>query len=80
MRGEVHCYKSGDFSTREDTLLCGASVARVMSIGFQFSPGWYALFIAFFLAWLTLALFRRKSVERKEAKEQFVLGLLGRVR
>jgi uncharacterized membrane protein len=48
-----------------------------MSIGVQFSPGWYALFLAFFLAWLTLALLRRKGVERKEAKEQFVLGLLG---
>jgi len=48
-----------------------------MSIGVQSSPGWYALFVAFFLAWLTLALFRRKGVERKEAKEQFVLGLLG---
>jgi len=48
-----------------------------MSIGVQFSPGWYALFVAFFLAWLTLALLRRKGVERKEVKEQFVLGLLG---
>jgi fatty acid desaturase len=48
-----------------------------MPIGVQFSPGWYALFVAFFLAWLMLTLFRRKGVERKEAKEQFVLGLLG---
>jgi hypothetical protein len=70
--------KTLEFSRQvEDTLLCGASVARAMSIGVQFSPGWYALFVAFFLAWLMLALFRRKGVERKEAKEQFVLGLLG---
>lgn len=48
-----------------------------MSIAIQFSPGWYALFAAFFLAWLTLALFRRKNLERKEAKEQLVFGLLG---
>ena len=71
-------HKALEFSRQvEDTLLCDASVARAMSIGVQFSPGWYALFVAFFLAWLTLALFRRKGVERKEAKEQFVLGLLG---
>jgi len=48
-----------------------------MSIGVQFSPGWYALFVAFFLAWLMLALLRRKGFGRKEVKEQFVLGLLG---
>ncbi len=48
-----------------------------MSLSIQFSPGWYALFIAFLLAWLTLTLFRRKRVKLKEAKEQLVLGLLG---
>jgi hypothetical protein len=41
-----------------------------MSIGVQFSPGWYALFVAFFLAWLTLALFRRKGVERKDERRK----------
>lgn len=77
VRGKAPCYMFGDCGTREDTLLCSASVARAMSISVQFSPGWYALFVAFFLAWLTLALLRRKSVGRREAKEQFVLGLLG---
>lgn len=48
-----------------------------MSIDVQFSPGWYALFAAFFIAWLALTLFRRKGDGRKEGKEQFVLGLLG---
>jgi hypothetical protein len=61
----------------KNTFLWSASVARAMLISVQFSPAWYALFVAFFLAWLTLALFRRKGVERKEAKEQFVLGLIG---
>jgi fatty acid desaturase len=38
---------------------------------------WYALFFAFLLAWLILAIVRRKSTGKKEAKEQFILGLLG---
>ena len=48
-----------------------------MAFDFQFSQSWYALFFAFLLAWLTLAIVRRKSTGKKEAKEQFILGLLG---
>ena len=42
-----------------------------------FSPYWYVLFFAFLLAWLGLAVLRRKHITKKEAKEQFTLGLLG---
>jgi O-antigen/teichoic acid export membrane protein len=48
-----------------------------MAFDFHFSQSWYALFFAFLLAWLTLAIVRRKSTGKKEAKEQFILGLLG---
>jgi len=48
-----------------------------MALDFHFSQSWYALFFAFLLAWLTLAIVRRKSTGKKEAKEQFILGLLG---
>jgi O-antigen/teichoic acid export membrane protein len=48
-----------------------------MAFDFHFSQSWYALFFAFLLAWLTLAIVRRKSTRKKEAKEQFILGLLG---
>ena len=53
------------------------NIACGMIFDIQFSPSWYALFFAFLLAWLTLAIVRRKRTERKEAKEQFVLGLVG---
>lgn len=43
----------------------------------HFSPSWYVLFFAFFLAWLLLAFMRRKLAEKKEVKEQLVLGILG---
>jgi O-antigen/teichoic acid export membrane protein len=48
-----------------------------MAFDFQFSQGWYVLFFAFLLAWLALAIIRRKHLGKKEAKEQFILGLLG---
>jgi O-antigen/teichoic acid export membrane protein len=48
-----------------------------MPFDFQFSQGWYVLFFTFLLAWLALAIVRRKCLGKKEAKEQFVLGLLG---
>ncbi len=48
-----------------------------MAFDFHFSQSWYALFFAFLLAWLILAIVRRKSTGKKEAKEQFILGLLG---
>ena len=48
-----------------------------MTFDFQFSQSWYVLFFAFLLAWLTLAIIRRKHLGKKEAKEQFILGLLG---
>jgi O-antigen/teichoic acid export membrane protein len=43
----------------------------------QFSISWYVLFFAFLLAWLMLAVLRRKHIAKKEAKEQLILGLLG---
>ena len=48
-----------------------------MAFDVQFSPIWYVLFSAFLLAWLILAIMRRKHIKKKEAKEQFILGLLG---
>jgi hypothetical protein len=48
-----------------------------MPFDVQFSQSWYVLFSAFLLAWLLLTIMRRKHMGRKEAKEQFVLGLLG---
>ena len=48
-----------------------------MAFDVHFSQSWYALFFAFLLAWLTLAIVRRRSTGKKEAKEQFILGLLG---
>jgi len=48
-----------------------------MTFDFQFSQSWYVLFFAFLLAWLTLAIIRRKHLGKKEAKEQLILGLLG---
>ncbi len=48
-----------------------------MAFDVQFSQSWYVLFAAFLLAWLLLTIMRRKHMGRKEAKEQFVLGLLG---
>ena len=48
-----------------------------MSFAVQFSSSWYVLFFGFLLAWLMLAVLRRKHMEKKEAKEQFILGLLG---
>jgi O-antigen/teichoic acid export membrane protein len=43
----------------------------------QFGISWYVLFFAFLLAWLMLAVLRRKHIAKKEAKEQLILGLLG---
>jgi hypothetical protein len=48
-----------------------------MAFDVQFSPSWYVLFFAFLLAWLILTSMRRKYIEKKEVKEQFLLGLLG---
>jgi len=48
-----------------------------MAFTIQFSQSWYVLFFAFLLAWLILAITRRKHIGRREAKEQFILGLLG---
>jgi len=48
-----------------------------MTFDVQFSPSWYVLFFAFFLAWLVLAIVRRKFIERREVKEQLLLGVLG---
>jgi hypothetical protein len=48
-----------------------------MLLDIQFSPGWYVLFFAFLLAWLVLAVVRGKCIEKKEVREQFILGLLG---
>jgi len=53
------------------------SIACAMTFDVQFSPSWYAIFFGFLLAWLMLTVLRRKRIEKKEAKEQFVLGLLG---
>jgi uncharacterized membrane protein len=48
-----------------------------MAFDFGFSPSWYVLFFAFLIGWLVLGIMRRKLTEKKEAKEQFILGLLG---
>jgi O-antigen/teichoic acid export membrane protein len=48
-----------------------------MTFDVHFNPNWYVLFFAFLLAWLTLAFMRRKYIERKEAKQQLMLGLVG---
>jgi len=48
-----------------------------MAFDVHFSPSWYVLFFAFLLAWLMLTIMRRKYIGKKEAKEQFILGLLG---
>jgi hypothetical protein len=48
-----------------------------MAFSFQFSQGWYVLFLGFLVAWLTLSMMRRRHLGRKEVKEQLILGLLG---
>jgi O-antigen/teichoic acid export membrane protein len=48
-----------------------------MPFDVQFSSSWYVLFFAFLLAWLTLAIVRRRHMGRKEVKQQLVLGFLG---
>ncbi len=59
------------------TFLSILSVACGMAFDFQFSQGWYVLFFTFLLAWLSLAVVRRKCFGKKEAKEQFILSFLG---
>ena len=46
---------------------------------FQFNPNWYLLLIAFLLGWLFIMLFRKKQFDRREAKQQILLGILGTV-
>jgi len=48
-----------------------------MLFDFQFSQGWYVLFFTLLLAWLTLAIVRRRCLGKKEVKEQFSLGFIG---
>jgi hypothetical protein len=59
------------------TFLGNVGVACGMNFDVWFSPIWYVLFFAFLLAWLGLAVLRRKHIKKKEVKEQFILGLLG---
>ena len=67
----------GILESAKATFLSNVSVARGMAFDVHFNPNWYVLFFAFLLAWLTLAFMRRKHIERKEAKQQLVLGLVG---
>ena len=46
---------------------------------FQFSLSWYLLLIAFLLGWLSIIFLRKKQFDRKEAKQQLLLGILGTV-
>ncbi len=48
-----------------------------MEFVFQFSIAWYGLFGGFLLAWIALTILRRKQFTKREAKEQFIIGLLG---
>jgi hypothetical protein len=64
------------FSARAK-FLGNLGVACGMIFDVQFGISWYVLFFAFLLAWLMLAVLRRKHFAKKEAKEQFILGLLG---
>jgi hypothetical protein len=70
---------SGDFASEKAnaTFLSNVDIACGMAFDVHFSPSWYVLFFAFLLAWLMLTIMRRKHIEKKEAKEQFILGLLG---
>jgi len=43
---------------------------------FQFSSSWYLLLAAFLLGWLTITLLRKKQLDRKEAKQQLLLGTI----
>ena len=46
---------------------------------FQFNSNWYLLLIAFLLGWLFIMLFRKKQFDRREAKQQIPLGILGTI-
>ncbi len=48
-----------------------------MAFDFQFSTSWYLLFLGFLLAWLMLAIMRRRHFGKTEAKQQCTLGFLG---
>ena len=66
-----------NFTLNHARFLSNLSVACGMIFDVQFSPSWYALFFAFLLAWLMLTIARRRHMEKKEVKQQFVLGFLG---
>ena len=44
---------------------------------FQFSSSWYLILAGFFLGWLSITLLRKKQLDRREAKQQLLLGILG---
>ena len=48
-----------------------------MNIWFNFYSSWYVLLFGFLLAWGVLTLARRKSMGRRELKEQVFLALGG---
>ena len=43
----------------------------------QFSSSWYLLLAAFVLGWLIISLMRRRIFDRREARQQLLLGVLG---
>lgn len=45
----------------------------------QFNSNWYLLLAAFLLGWLFIMLFRKKQLDRREAKQQILLGILGTI-
>jgi len=44
---------------------------------FQYSSSWYLLLVAFLLGWLSIMFLRKKLFDKKEAKQQLLLGVLG---
>ena len=44
---------------------------------FQFSSSWYLLLAGFFLGWLSITFLRKKQFDRREVKQQLLLGILG---
>ncbi len=46
---------------------------------FQFNSNWYLLLAAFLMGWLFIMLFRKKQFDRREVKQQILLGILGSI-
>jgi hypothetical protein len=46
-----------------------------MIFSFEFGSGWYILFSAFFISWLSLMFFRGIQVAKKEVRHQITFGV-----